>query len=165
MLSGRYRSPGKSRLQRKRNSLKPTIYIIPYDFDRCLGAGCEGRQDYMTNFSPESTKMQCNGDWQNQIIYWRTVCKTTESSSGYANIPQIEEYRAMYQSNIENLLNNQIISTQSFTQFVNSFPSAYRGNPNGAGNNNTTFANYLAKKIKAIKDSNSKGLVNYNIEV
>ena len=140
-------------------------YIIPYDFDRCLGAGCEGRQDYMTNFSPESTKMQCNGDWQNQIFYWRTVCKTTESSSGYANIPQIEEYRAMYQSNIENLLNNQIISTQSFTQFVNSFPSAYRGNPNGAGNNNTTFANYLTKKIQAIRDSNSKGLINYNIEV
>ena len=38
-------------------------YVIPYDFDRCFGAGCEGRNDYMTDFSAESTKMQCNGSW------------------------------------------------------------------------------------------------------
>ena len=140
-------------------------YIIPYDFDRCLGTGCEGRKDYMTDFSPESTKMQCNNGWQNINLYWRTVCSTTESGSGYANVERVEAYRAMYQKNIETLINNRIISNESFTSYVNSFPEEYRGNPNGAGNNNTTFSNYLSKKIQAIKDSNTKGLINYEINV
>ena len=136
-------------------------YIIPYDFDRCFGAGCENRSDFMTDFSPESTKMQCNGDWQSINLYWRTVCKNTSHTS----IEQVEDFRKMYQKNIEDLLNNQIISNDSFTSFVNSFPSDYRGDPSGAGNNNISFNNYLNKKIQAIKDSNTKGLINYDIKV
>ena len=136
-------------------------YIIPYDFDRCFGAGTEGKKDYFTNFSPESTKMNCNGDWQSSNIYWRTICKSDSASSGHKNVERIESMRELYQSNIERLLNEKIVSNESFTTFVNSFPSDYRGNPDGAGQDNTTFANYLNLKIKAIKDN----LSNYNIEV
>ena len=134
-------------------------YIIPYDFDRCLGAGCEGRKDYMTDFSPESTKMQCSGDWQSINLYWRTVCTTSGKPK------QVEEYRALYQKYIEDLLNNKIISNESFNSFVDSFPVSYRGNKNGSGEDNISFASYLSKKINSIKDSNSKGLINYNITV
>ena len=136
-------------------------FIIPYDFDRGLGTGCEGRQDYMTSFSAESTKMQCSGNWQNINIYWRTVCTTTDKSSGYANVERVEEYRQMYQSNIEILLNERIISGKSFEEYVYSFPEAYRGNPNGSGEGNTTFNDYLTLKIQSIKGNNK----NYNIEV
>ncbi len=136
-------------------------YFIPYDFDRCFGAGCEGRSDFMTDFSPESTKMQCNGDWQSITLYWRTVCKNT----GHTSTPQVEEFRAMYQKNIEDLLNNHIVSNDSFATYVNSFPAEYRGNPSGAGNDNISFGNYLNKKIQAIKDSNTKGLINYDIKI
>lgn len=136
-------------------------FIIPYDFDRGLGTGCEGRQNYMTNFSAESTKMQCSGNWQNINIYWRTVCTTSDKSSGYANVERVEEYRQMYQSNIEILLNERIISGKSFEEYVYSFPETYRGNPNGSGEGNTTFNDYLTLKIQSIKDNNK----NYNIEV
>lgn len=135
-------------------------YIIPYDFDRCLGAGAEGRQDYMTSFSPESTKMQCSGNWQTISLYWRTVCTSTSSSSGHANVERVEKYRALYQSNIEYLINNRILSYDTFSAFVNSFPVDYRGNPDEAGYDNTTFADYLQKKIQAIKDNTT-----YNINI
>ena len=140
-------------------------YFIPYDFDRCLGCGCLGKQDYMTNFSPESTKMQCNGDWQSINLFWRTVCSSSDSASGHQNVERVEKYRAMYQKNIEDLLNNGTISSQSFTSYVNSFSTEYRGNPNGSGDGNTTFSNYLSKKIQAIKRSNNDGLINYDIKV
>ena len=136
-------------------------FIIPYDFDRGLGTGCENRQNYMTNFSAESTKMQCSGNWQTLSIYWRTVCTTTDKSSGYANVERVEEYREMYQKNIETLLNDRIISGKSFEEYVYSFPSSYRGNPNGSGDGNTTFDNYLTLKIQSIKDNNK----NYDIKV
>ncbi len=136
-------------------------YIIPYDFDRCFGAGAEGRSDYMTDFSPESTKMQCNGDWQSINLYWRTVCKNTS----HTKVEQVEEYHTLYQKNIEDLLNNKIISVESFTSYVNGFSQSYGCDPNGSGNDNTTFSNYLNKKIQAIKDSNTKGLINYDIKV
>ena len=128
-------------------------HIIPYDFDRCFGMGSEGRQNYMTSFSPESTKMQCNGDWQSINLYWRTICTSSNSDSGHANVERIEEYRALYQKNIEDLLNNNKVSASTFTSFVNSFPSAYRGNPNGSGNGNTSFSNYLSLKIAAINEN------------
>ena len=137
-------------------------YIIPYDFDRCLGTGCEGRKDYMTDFSPESTKMQCNNDWQSINLFWRTVCTSTSS---HTNIKQVEEYRALYQKYIEDLLNNKIVSNETFNNYVDSFPTSYRGNKNGSGNDNISFSNYLSKKIKSIKDSNDKGLISYNITV
>lgn len=126
-------------------------YIIPYDFDRCLGAGCDGIQDYMTNFSPESTKMQCSHNWQATNIFWRTVCKSSDSASGHHNVEQVESYRAQYQKNIEDLLNNGSVSPSSFTSYVNAFPSSVRGNPNGSGYNNTTFSNYFNKKVTIIK--------------
>ncbi len=138
-------------------------WFIPYDFDRCLGAGCEGRKDYMTDFSAESTKMQCNGDWQSINLYWRTVCTSTNSDSGHSSVERVEAYRTYYQNAIEELLNKKIISVESFTSYVNSFPESYRGNPNGAGEGNTTFANYLSKKINAIKtDTYTSG---YDIKV
>lgn len=127
-------------------------YFIPYDFDRGLGVGCEGRQDFMTSFSPESTKMQCNGSWQTINLYWRTICSTTSSDSGHANVERIEEYRAQYQSNIENLINNKIISYETFSSYVNSFPSSYRGSPDDNNDNNCSFKTYLEKKVNAIKD-------------
>ena len=136
-------------------------YIIPYDFDRGLGCGCEGRQQYMTNFSAESTKMQCSNQWQTLNIYWRTVCTSSDKSSGHANVQRVEFYRNMYQSNIETLLNTGKISYESFKDYVNSFPASYRGNPDGAGDGNTTFQDYLTRKIKAIKDNNK----NYDIKV
>ena len=128
-------------------------HIIPYDFDRCFGMGSEGRQNYMTSFSPESTKMQCNGDWESINLYWRTICISTNSESGHNNVERIEEYRALYQKNIEDLLNNNKVSASTFTSFVNSFPSAYRGNPSGTGNGNTSFSNYLSLKIAAINEN------------
>ena len=132
-------------------------YVIPYDFDRCLGAGCEGRKDYMTDFSAESTKMQCNGDWQNNSLYWRTVC----SNASHSSAARVEEYRAMYQKNIEDLLNNKIICTETFTCYVLSFPLEYRGEYDGAGNDNISFDEYLTKKIAAIKKNNTS----YKIDV
>ena len=134
-------------------------HIIPYDFDRCFGMGAEGRQNYMTSFSPESTKMQCNGDWQSINLYWRTICTSSNSESGHSNIERIEEYRALYQSNIENLLKNKV-TVSSFSDFVNSFPNKYKGSANGTGNGNTSFANYLNLKKQAIKDN----CPNYNID-
>ena len=121
-------------------------YVIPYDFDRCLGAGCEGRKNFMTDFAPESTKMQCSGNWQTINLYWRTVCTPTD---GYPE--RIEDYRKQYEKNIIQILNSKTFSTTSFTSFVNSFPSAYRGDPAGAGNDNTTFENYLNTKVAMIK--------------
>ena len=126
-------------------------HIIPYDFDRCLGMGQEGRQEYMTSFSPESTKMQCNGQWQTTNLFWRTICSSNDSESGHQNVERIEDYRAMYQKNIEDMLNNHVISVESFTAFVNDFPTTYKGNPNGSGSGNTTFENYFNKKVATIK--------------
>ena len=132
----------------------PIAYVIPYDFDRCLGAGCEGRKDYMTDFSAESTKMQCNNGWQTLNIYWRTVCTSTNSDSGHASVQRVEEYRAMYQKNIEDLLNNGDFSNNSFNDYVNAFPTEYRGLADGAGEGNINFSQYLAKKISKIKECN-----------
>lgn len=133
-------------------------YVIPYDFDRCLGAGCEGKQDYMTNFAPESTKMQCNGAWQTINLYWRTVCASSDSNSGHTNVERVEAYRALYEKNIKDILNSQTFSTTSFTSFVNSFPASYRGDPDGSGNNNTTFDNYFNKKVAKIKEYYKSGI-------
>ena len=132
-------------------------YFIPYDFDRCFGMGCEGRKDYMTNFSPESTKMQCNGDWQSINLYWRTVCTSTKSHTEYK---QVEDYRALYQKNIEDLINNKTISFTSFNSYVNSFHNSFSLNSEGSGNDNISFKEYMDKKIKSITD-NSK----YKIDV
>lgn len=132
-------------------------YVIPYDFDRGLGCGAQGIKDYMTNFSIESTKMQCTGNWQESLIYWRTICTHSEYNT---DIERYEPYRALYQKNIEDLLNNNIISTQSFTEYVNSFPSEYRGEANGSGYNNSTFDQYLTLKKAAIRNNNS----GYNIQ-
>ena len=139
-------------------------YIIPYDFDRCFGMGAEGRKNYMTDFSPESTKMQANEDWQKSTIYWRTICSSTDSKSGFSSTKRVEEYRALYQKNIEDLLNNKIVSYDSFKTYANEYPSSYRGNPDGSGKDNTSFNNYLSLKIAAIKKSNSDGLINYDIK-
>ena len=136
-------------------------YFIPYDFDRCFGAGSEGRKQYMTDFSPESTKMQCNGDWQNINLYWRTICQSDSSASGHKNVERVEAYRALYQHTIEKLLNDEIVSIDTFAAYVNGFPEEYRGNPNGAGQNNINFANYLDLKIRSIKE-NAK---DYDIKV
>ena len=136
-------------------------YFIPYDFDRGLGAGCEGRQNYMTTFSAESTKMQCSGNWQTCNLFWRTICTSTSSSSGHADVARVEEYRATYQSNIESLLNEGKISNTSFTNYVDSFPDSYQGNAAGAGYNNISFSEYLSHKIAAIKENNTS----YNITV
>ena len=132
----------------------PIAYVIPYDFDRCLGAGCEGRKDFMTDFSAESTKMQCSGEWQTISLFWRICCTSGNSESGHQNVQRIEEYRQQYQENIEDLLNNKIMSTEAFTNYVNSFPSDYRGLANGAGEGNISFAEYLTKKISKIKECN-----------
>ena len=140
---------------------KPMAFVIPYDFDRCLGAGCEGKQDYMTNFSAESTKMQCNGNWQTMNIYWRTICASTDSNSGHKNVERVEAYRALYQKNIEDLLNNRDFSATSFTSYVNSFPETYRGDANGDGSGNISFAEYLSRKISKIKECNPS----YDIKV
>ena len=140
-------------------------YVIPYDFDRCFGAGAEGRQNYMTSFSPESTKMQCSDNWQSMNIYWRTICTTTNAESGHASVKRVEEYRALYQKNIEDLLNNGVVSYNSFKTYVNGFPASYRGNPDGSGNNNTSFSNYLSLKVQAIKDAKTDGLINYDIKI
>ncbi|MFA7032783.1 MAG: CotH kinase family protein, partial [Bacilli bacterium] len=136
-------------------------HFIPYDFDRGLGAGCEGRQNYMTTFSAESTKMQCSGNWQTCNLFWRTICTSTSSSSGHANVARVEEYRASYQNNIEKLLNEGKISSTSFTNYVNSFPDSYQGDATGAGYNNISFNEYLSRKIAAIKENNPS----YNITV
>ena len=105
----------------------------------------------MTNSSAESTKMQGNGDWQTNNLFWRICCTSTDSASGHSTIERVENYRLQYQLNIQDILNNGVISNETFTNYVNSFPEAYRGNPSGAGNNNTTFANYLSLKINNIK--------------
>lgn len=130
---------------------KPKAFIIPYDFDRCLGTGAEGRKNYMTDYSAESTKMQCSGDWQTNNLFWRICCTSTDSASGHSTIERVEDYRLQYQLNIQDLLNNGVISNETFVNYVNSFPEEYRGIPNGAGEGNTTFANYLSLKINNIK--------------
>ena len=139
----------------------PIAFVIPYDFDRCLGAGCEGRQEYMTNFSAESTKMQCNGSWQALNIYWRTICTSTDNNSQHKNVERVEAYRALYQKNIEDLLNNGDFSNSSFTSYVNSFPLAYRGQADGSGTDNVSFNEYLTRKISKIKECNPS----YDIKV
>ena len=133
---------------------KPIAYVIPYDFDRCLGAGVQGFQDYMTNFSAESTKMQCSGSWQVINLYWRTICTSSDANSQHKNVERVEEYRAMYQKNVEDLLNNGDFSVNSFASYVNSFPEDYRGQADGAGEGNISFAEYLSMKISKIKECN-----------
>lgn len=123
-------------------------YIIPYDFDRGLGCGCLGIKNYMTDFSIESTKMQCTGNWQESLIYWRTICSNNSYNS---DIEKYQPYGEKYRENIEDLLNNKIISTESFTNYVNSFPNEYRGDANGSGNGNCTFDHYLNLKKDAIR--------------
>lgn len=122
--------------------------IIPYDFDRCFGCGCEGRQTYMTSFSADSTKMQCNGDWQNMSIYWRSVCRPTSGRP-----ERVESYYDTYKTNISKLLKNDL-TTANFKAYVNSFPTLTRGNPDGAGKENTTYDNYITLKKNAIKSNN-----------
>lgn len=130
-------------------------YIIPYDFDRCFGCGTYGVNDYMTGYSADSTKMQCDGSWQNMSIYWRTVCRKTN------NRPErIDDFYNMYTSNIEKLLNEGKIGNVSFTAFVNEYPNVYECNPNGAGYGNITFQNYLDKKIRALKQNNPEIHIN-----
>ena len=136
-------------------------YFIPYDFDRCFGTGCDGKKDYMTNFSAESTKMQCTEQWQSTNLFWRTICKSTDSASGHQNVERVEGYRAKYQANIEKLLNEEKISRTSFANYVNAFPSEYRGNSSASSYGETTFANYLTKKINSIKSNNTT----YDIKV
>ena len=132
----------------------PIAYIIPYDFDRCLGSGCENRKEFMTDFSAESTKMQCSNNWQEINLYWRMICASSDSDSGHTNVQRVEDYRAMYQKNIEDLLNNGDFSNETFTSYVNAFPQEYRGEANGAGTNNISFADYLSRKIAKIKECN-----------
>ena len=74
---------------------------------------------------------------------------------------RVEEYRAMYQKNIEDLLNNKIICFETFTAYVLTFPLEYRGEYDGAGNDNIPMNEYLEKKIASIKQNNPS----YNIEV
>jgi len=144
------------------SSIDNIAYFIPYDFDRGLGAGAMDFQNYMTDFSAESTKMQVSGNtWQTCNLFWRTICQSSDSASSHRNVARVEEYRAQYQSNIETLLNDGIVSNTTFTDYVNSFPVSYRGNPDGAGLNNLSFSDYLQLKIAAIKTHNSS----YNIEV
>lgn len=145
------------------SSIDNMAYFIPYDFDRGLGAGAMDHQNYMTDFSAESTKMQISGHsaWQACNLFWRTICQSTDSASGHKNVARVETYRKQYQTNIEKLLNDETVSTASFTSFVNSFPSSYRGNPDGAGLSNISFSDYLQLKITAIKTYNPT----YNIEV
>lgn len=130
-------------------------HIIPYDFDRCLGAGVKvgdnNYKDYMTDFSPESTKMQGKGGWQQINIFWRTVCKTSDSSAPKHG-EQVEAYRAQYQKNIEDLINKGTFSPTTFASYVNSFPASYRGNPDGSGSNNISFASYFNKKVTMISN-------------
>ncbi len=136
-------------------------YIIPYDFDRGLGTGDMGIQNYMTSFSAESSKMQCGGSWQTCSLFWRTICQSTDSSSGHKSVARVEAYRATYQANIEDLLNKKTISETSFTTYVNSYSQEYRGNPEGTGYDNISFKDYLALKIAAIKNYDPT----YNITV
>ena len=83
-----------------------------------------------------------------------------ESGESLPQIDKVMEICELFKITADELLNEKIISTTSFTNFVNSFPSEYRGAANGAGNNNTTFENYLNKKIQSIKNNNS----NYDIK-
>lgn len=145
------------------SSTSHRAYYIPYDFDRCFGMGTLAKQEDMTNFSAESTKMQLSGNWQESNIFWRTICSNTSQK----NIERIEEYRNLYQTTIEQLLNNKTISTESFNNYVTSYSSTYGCNKNGAGydyssgNSNITFSNYLSKKISKIKQINTT----YDIKV
>ena len=52
--------------------------------------------------------------------------------------------------NIDDMINNKVISTQSFTNFADSFPSSYKGNPTGSGSGNISFEYYLNKKVQSI---------------
>ena len=140
---------------------KSIAYVIPYDFDRCFGAGSQNIKKYFTDFSAESTKMNCQGWWQSNNLYWRTICKSSDSASGHKNVERVEEFRSMYQHHIERLLNEKIVSTNAFKQFVNSYPVDYRGNPDGAGQDNITFDKYLQYKIEAVKKYTSS----YDIKV
>lgn len=124
-------------------------YVIPYDFDRLLGTGCENRKNYMTDFSADSTKMQCSNDWQSMNIYWKTVCRTT---SGHPS--RIEEYYNMYTSKIAELINNETFSPSAFTSYVNQYSSEFNCNPSGAGNDNISFSDYYNLKLAAIKSNN-----------
>ena len=96
------------------SSIDNIAYFIPYDFDRGLGAGAMDHQNYMTDFSAESTKMQISGNsaWQTCNLFWRTICQSTDSASGHKNVARVETYRKQYQTNIEKLLNDEIISTE-----------------------------------------------------
>ena len=145
------------------SSIDNMAYFIPYDFDRGLGAGAMDHQNYMTDFSAESTKMQISGNsaWQTCNLFWRTICQSTDSASGHKNVARVETYRKQYQTNIEKLLNDEIVSSDSFTSYVNSFPSSYRGNPDGAGLDNISFDDYLQLKINAVKSYDTT----YNITV
>ena len=83
-------------------------------------------------------------------IYWRTVCRETSGRP-----VRITSFYEQYCDNIEHLLNDGIISLNSFKSFVNEYPSSIRGNVDSKDFMNITFAQYLSTKISKIKEFNS----------
>lgn len=133
-------------------------HFIPYDFDRCLGIGKDWNPDgeYLKGVWPTSTKMKGNNsNYQENNLFWRTII----NDNNYESIPLVDDYYNMYKAEIEKIINDKIMSVQSFEEYVNSFPSSYRGDPNGTDLNpkngdeyeNISFKQYFNAKVNAVK--------------
>ena len=130
-------------------------YIIPYDFDRCFGCGTNGFKNYMTDFSADSTKMQCSGTMQVMSLYWRTVCRKTNGRPA-----RVDSYYDIYCRNVEMLVNQNKVSVDTFANFVNQYPKSFGCDPTGSGLGNVSYSLYLSQKLSAIRSNNPEIKIN-----
>ncbi len=139
------------------DSVNHKCHFIPYDFDRCFGIGVDWNPDgeWLKQVSPFSSKQKGNNNSnQSNKLYLKTVIGSLSKDNGTV----ITEYLTEYANNIKDIIQNNKISVESFTSYVNSFPQSYRGDPNGTDLNKTddvktniSFKDYFEAKVTTTK--------------
>ena len=88
-------------------------YIIPYDYDRCLGADVDWnpKEDSMVNAKPydKNGSIECNNP-----LYTKTIL-----NGGLA------EYKALYKSKIQQVLNGDWFKYETYKKLFNAYKANY----------------------------------------
>ena len=106
-------------------------YIVPYDYDRCLGANMDWNpQESMVKATPYATK-GWNGDCKNPL-YIKTIL-----ASG-------SNYRAMYTGAIRDVLNGEWFTYDNYQKLYN----AYEQNYGDLAMPSQTIKNQCGKSVK-----------------
>lgn len=94
---------------------KSKMYIIPYDYDRCLGADMDWNpQESMVNATPYATNGWA-GDCTNPL-YTKTIL-----NGGRA------DYKAMYKAKIQDVLNGKWFQYSNYQKLYNAYKTNYDG--------------------------------------